>query len=181
MAFFKETSNMWLQIHSWSLLPQLARHTSWVKERLLRWWSLESGCPPPARQRAASFARTAARRRPWSNLPAGAAAEQADGSLARWDACVCPASEEHGRCGLGCGAGRQIQHLNRERKREDETGLLSCDQTHLNTSVQNKQKATMYPEIIKQLSAQPLKPHTEKEWITPELSLPWLPYFFSKD
>lgn len=45
----------------------------------------------------------------------GGAAERAGGSLARSDACGCPASGERARCGQDCEAERQIQHLNREK------------------------------------------------------------------
>jgi len=43
-----------------------------------------------------------------------------------------------------------------------EKGSFDRDQTQLNTSVQHKQKATVYPEIIKQLSVQLPKPHAVK-------------------
>lgn len=95
-----------------------------------------------------------ARRHPWSTLPGGGAAVQVGGSLARSDACGCPASGERGRCGPDCGAGRRTQHLNGERGKKKGFVIMRP-----NTSVQDKHGATMYPEIIKQLSAQPLKPH----------------------
>lgn len=131
--------------HYWWSLPQLAQHTSWVRERWQQWWNLDSGLPPPAQRRAASSAKAEARRRPWSNLPVGGAAAQAGGSLVPQDVYGCPASEERARCVPGCGAGRQIQHLNKEKEEE---GFVK-----LNRGRGQTKEAMMHPEIVKQQTA----------------------------
>lgn len=129
-AVFKQTSGVRLQT-AWSwLLPRLAPHTSWGRGKLQQWWSLDSARLRPSLQRAASSSTAAARRRPWSSRPVGAAAGRAGGSRARSDASECPASEGRGRCGLGYGAGRQRWHLQtgkREKviKAEVTTALIS--------------------------------------------------------
>lgn len=62
-------------------------------------------------------------------------------------------------------------------ERKEKEGLLNW------TSVEDKQEATMYPEIIKQLTAQPLKPHTGVNHLKTFgllTSLLCLPYIFPK-
>lgn len=117
-AVFKQMSGMQLQTSWPCLLPRLAPHTSWGREKLQQWWSLDSARLLPSLRHAASFSMAAARRRPWSSPPAGGAAGRAGGSPARSVASGCPALEGRGRCALGYGAGRRRWRLTTEENKK---------------------------------------------------------------